>query len=70
MSGFSLRKGDIVTVTDAQGCPRRAVVSEAHDASGHWGVSVFDEASLIFINEPSAESAPDPDLSERREATE
>lgn len=63
MSGFSLRKGDIVTVTDAQGCPRRAVVSKAHDASEYWGISVFDEASLIFINESPAESSPDPELS-------
>ena len=60
---FSLRKGDIVTVTDAQGCPRRAVVSEAHDASGYWGVSAFAEATLIFINEPSAEGVSDPELS-------
>lgn len=63
MSGFSLRKGDIVTLTDAHGCPRRAVVSRADDVSDYWGISAFAEATLIFINEPSAEAVPDPELS-------
>ena len=63
MSDFSLRKGDIVTVTDAQGCSRRAVVAEAFDSSTYWGISEFEETKLIFINEPSAEAVPDPELS-------
>lgn len=70
MSGFTLRKGDIVMVTDAQGCQRRAVVSEVYDASNYWDISVFDEVRLIFVNEPPTESALDLELSERREGTE
>lgn len=60
---FSLRKGDIVTAVDSHGCQRRAVVSRADDVSDYWGISAFAEATLIFINEPSAEGVPDPELS-------
>lgn len=63
MSDFSLRKGDIVTVVDSHGCQRRAVVLEALDSSTYWGTCEFRETRLIFINEPSAEGVPDPELS-------